>query len=67
MSRGVRGRPASVGVRLPVWKAESIATDIANLLSLVQRTPRDQQPLYPLALHDFAEELKAAIKETEGG
>ena len=58
----VKGRPARVDVRLPLWRAEGIAIDAENAVGNHQ--PGDGP--YPLALHDFAKELRGALKEAEG-
>lgn len=63
----VRGKAASVVAKLPPWKAEAIALDIENMLSFIQSVPREWMPKsYPLALHDFAKELRDGLKDAEG-
>lgn len=60
----VKGRPARVEAKLPVWRAEDILRDIDNLVrvwTMADGTTLDSG-LYPLALHDFRTELGAAIE-----
>lgn len=62
MSR-LKGKPAMITAKIPPWLAESLALDIENVITFIQSAPRDRQPLFPLHLHDFAEELRKALKE----
>ncbi len=67
MSDYVKGRPARVDVKLPVWLAEKIVDDIDNATRVWNRAATvSVDGLYPVDLHDFRTNLAAALAEAKG-
>lgn len=58
---GVKGVPARVKVSLPLWKAENILGDIKRAVASHQAG----DGIFPLALHDFGDEVEGAIREAK--
>lgn len=50
-----------VTLKMAAWEVEEITDDIARMIKFWESTPAPGRPAYPLALYDFAKELKEAL------